>query len=84
MRITIEVLEALQELNDELKENRVETEKALQEDLAARDAQLREGARRIDLLEDTRTDLGHHRAVPRPRREPAEVRPSPVLIGLRC
>ncbi|KAF7964933.1 hypothetical protein HWV62_1619 [Athelia sp. TMB] len=57
MRITIEDLEALQELNDELEENHVEAEKALQEDLAARDAQLREGARRIDLLEDACTDF---------------------------
>jgi dynactin 1 len=33
MRITIEDLESLKELNDELEENHVETEKALQEDL---------------------------------------------------
>ena len=33
MRITIEDLEALKELSDELEENHVETEKALQEDL---------------------------------------------------
>ncbi len=33
MRITIEDLEALKELNDELEENHMETEKALQEDL---------------------------------------------------
>ena len=33
MRITIEDLEALKELNDELEENHVETEKALQEDI---------------------------------------------------
>ena len=33
MRITIEDLEALKELNDELEENHVETEKALNEDL---------------------------------------------------
>ena len=32
MRITIEDLEALKELNDELEENHVETEKALQEE----------------------------------------------------
>ena len=35
MRITIEDLEALKELNDELEENHVETEKALQEDIGA-------------------------------------------------
>lgn len=33
MRITIEDLEALKELNDELEENHVETEKALLEDI---------------------------------------------------
>ena len=34
MRITIEDLEALKELNDELEENHVETEKAMQEELS--------------------------------------------------
>ena len=33
MRVTIEDLEALQELNDELEENHVETERALNEDI---------------------------------------------------
>lgn len=33
MRITIEDLEALKELNDELEENHMETEKAMQDDL---------------------------------------------------
>jgi len=33
MRITIEDLEALKELNDELEENHMETEKSLHEDL---------------------------------------------------
>lgn len=33
MRITIEDLEALKELNDELEENHMETEKAMQEDI---------------------------------------------------
>ena len=33
MRISIEDLEALKELNDELEENHVETEKVMQEDL---------------------------------------------------
>ena len=36
MRITIEDLEALKELSDELEENHVETEKQLQEDLGLR------------------------------------------------
>lgn len=34
MRIAIEDLEALKELNDELEENHVETEKALQEEIS--------------------------------------------------
>ena len=33
MRINIEDLEALKELNDELEENHIETERALNEDL---------------------------------------------------
>ena len=33
MRVTIEDLEALKELNDELEENHVETERALNEDI---------------------------------------------------
>jgi dynactin 1 len=33
MRITIEDLESLKELNDELEESHVETEKALQEEI---------------------------------------------------
>ena len=33
MRVVIEDLEALKELNDELEENHVETEKALQEEI---------------------------------------------------
>lgn len=38
MRITIEDLEALKELNDELEENHVETEKQLNEDLGMKKA----------------------------------------------
>lgn len=34
MRITIEDLEALKELNDELEENHVETEKSMQEEIS--------------------------------------------------
>lgn len=34
MRITIEDLEALKELSDEMEENHMETEKAMQEDLS--------------------------------------------------
>ena len=36
MRITIEDLEALKELNDEMEENHLETEKALQEELSTK------------------------------------------------
>ncbi|KAJ7597843.1 dynactin [Mycena floridula] len=57
MRITIEDLEALKELNDELEENHVETEKALLEDLEMRDTQIRDQARKIENLEETCLDL---------------------------
>ncbi|CCL98838.1 uncharacterized protein FIBRA_00843 [Fibroporia radiculosa] len=57
MRITIEDLEALKELNDELEENHVDTEKAMQEDLNAKDVQLREQASRIVTLEEACQDL---------------------------
>lgn len=35
MRITVEDLESLKELNDELEENHIETEKQLYEDIGA-------------------------------------------------
>ncbi|KAJ6508957.1 dynactin [Mycena sanguinolenta] len=57
MRITIEDLEALRELNDELEENHVETEKAMTEDLEAKDAQIREHVRKAESLEEACTDL---------------------------
>ncbi|KAF7347275.1 CAP-Gly domain-containing protein [Mycena venus] len=57
MRITIEDLEALRELNDELEENHVETEKALMEDLEAKDVQIREHVRKAESLEEACTDL---------------------------
>lgn len=41
MRITIEDLEALKELSDEMEENHLETEKALQEDLGVPDVIVR-------------------------------------------
>lgn len=37
MRITIEDLESLKELNDELEENHLETEKIMQDDLSMSD-----------------------------------------------
>ncbi|EMD32620.1 hypothetical protein CERSUDRAFT_161581 [Gelatoporia subvermispora B] len=57
MRITIEDLEALKELSDELEENHVETEKALQDDLDAKDIQLREQVRKTEALEEAYRDL---------------------------
>ncbi|KAF8634861.1 hypothetical protein AX15_000617 [Amanita polypyramis BW_CC] len=57
MRITIEDLEALKELNDELEENHVETEKQLNEDLEVKEAQIREYAHKNDSLEDIIQDL---------------------------
>ncbi|KAG2022561.1 hypothetical protein CC2G_000299 [Coprinopsis cinerea AmutBmut pab1-1] len=56
MRITIEDLEALKELNDELEENHIETEKQLHEDIEARDMQLHESARKIAALEESCQD----------------------------
>lgn len=74
MRITIEDLEALKELNDELEENHIETEKVMQEDLStyitshsssallivaldARDTEIQDQARKIQMLEDACQDL---------------------------
>lgn len=56
MRITIEDLEALQELNDELEENHVETERSLHDDIEARDMEIQEQKRRIENLEDAFVD----------------------------
>lgn len=49
MRITIEDLEALKELSDELEENHMETEKALQEDLGMSPLFFSYGLRRVNL-----------------------------------
>jgi dynactin 1 len=56
MRITIEDLEALKELNDELEENHVDTERALQAELDARDLAVHAQARRAAALEDACAD----------------------------
>ncbi|KAG8838361.1 hypothetical protein FRC18_004966 [Serendipita sp. 400] len=56
MRVVIEDLEALKELNDELEENHIETEKALQEDIEAKEAQLRESTRKTADLEEAILD----------------------------
>ncbi|KAI0684674.1 dynactin [Cytidiella melzeri] len=57
MRITIEDLESLKELSDEMEENHLDTEKALQEDLDAKDVEIREQAQKIQSLEDACVDL---------------------------
>ncbi|RDB28736.1 Dynactin, isoform [Hypsizygus marmoreus] len=57
MRITIEDLEALKELNDELEENHIETEQQLNEDLNQKDVQIRDHAQKIETLEDACQDL---------------------------
>ncbi|KAF8555098.1 hypothetical protein OG21DRAFT_1521951 [Imleria badia] len=52
MHIIIENLEALKELNDNLEENHIETEKALQEEINSEDTQIREHLQKISTLED--------------------------------
>ncbi|KAF9478081.1 dynactin [Pholiota conissans] len=56
MRITIEDLEVLKQLSEELEENHVETEKQLNEDLEAKQSVIREHARKIESLEETCQD----------------------------
>ncbi|SCZ96495.1 BZ3500_MvSof-1268-A1-R1_Chr8-2g10234 [Microbotryum saponariae] len=48
----VEDLESLKELNDELEESHVETEKQMQEELDLKDLQLQELRQRTDVLED--------------------------------
>ncbi|VDC06717.1 unnamed protein product [Peniophora sp. CBMAI 1063] len=57
MRITIEDLEALRELSDELEENHVETEKAMQDEINDKDVQLNAQGRKIDELNEACQDL---------------------------
>ncbi|TFY71856.1 hypothetical protein EVG20_g1162 [Dentipellis fragilis] len=56
MRITIEDLEALKELNDELEENHLETEKSMQEEIDEKDIQMRDQQRKIDSLDEACQD----------------------------
>ncbi|CED83455.1 Microtubule-associated protein dynactin DCTN1/Glued [Phaffia rhodozyma] len=56
MRITIEDLEALKELNDELEENHVETEKQLQEEIDIRESLYKQQVRKSEDLEDLVVD----------------------------
>ncbi|KAG8953679.1 hypothetical protein FRC04_001883 [Tulasnella sp. 424] len=52
MRIAIEDLEALRELNDELEETHIETERALQEEIEQKEAETRELSRKLELLQE--------------------------------
>ncbi|KAJ3710076.1 hypothetical protein C8R42DRAFT_541473, partial [Lentinula raphanica] len=56
MRITIEDLEALKELSDELEENHIETEKALQADIENLTTQLASSQLKIATLSDSCAD----------------------------
>ncbi|ODO01512.1 hypothetical protein I350_06332 [Cryptococcus amylolentus CBS 6273] len=57
MRATIEDLEALKDLNDELEEGHVETEKQLSEDIEALEIAFREEKRRAAELEEVALDM---------------------------
>jgi dynactin 1 len=57
LKATIEDLESLKELNDELEINHVETEKEMQEDLDFKDSIIAEQARRFAQQEETMEDL---------------------------
>ncbi|KZT02085.1 dynactin [Laetiporus sulphureus 93-53] len=57
MRITIEDLEALKELNDEIEENHIDTEKAMQEEIDGKDMLIRDQAAKIVALEEACQDL---------------------------
>ncbi|KAK2464772.1 hypothetical protein APHAL10511_003190 [Amanita phalloides] len=57
MRITIEDLEALKELNDELEENHIETERQLNADIEFKETHIREYVRKVEVLEDAILDL---------------------------
>lgn len=57
MRITIEDLEALKELGEELEENHVETERAMQDEINEKDVQLAERQQRIETLEEVCQDM---------------------------
>ncbi|KAI0066601.1 hypothetical protein BV25DRAFT_1820618 [Artomyces pyxidatus] len=57
MRITIEDLEALKELSDELEENHVETEKSMQDEINEKDVQISHQQQTIESLEEACQDL---------------------------
>jgi dynactin 1 len=57
LKVTIEDLESLKELNDELEINHVETEKEMQEDIDFKDAIIAEQVRRAQQQEETVEDM---------------------------
>jgi dynactin 1 len=56
MRTTIEDLEALRELNDELEENHLAQEREYREELEFKDNLIREQSKRIQTAEETNLD----------------------------
>ncbi|EXX79593.1 Nip100p [Rhizophagus irregularis DAOM 197198w] len=56
MRIAIEDLEALKELNDELEENHIENEKQLQAEIDHKDILIREYLKRLEMSDETNAD----------------------------
>ncbi|KAJ1963684.1 hypothetical protein IWQ62_003139 [Dispira parvispora] len=56
MKVTIEDLEALKELNDEMEENHIETEKQLTAELEFKDTLLREMQKKLESSDETMAD----------------------------
>lgn len=56
MRITIEDLEALKDLNDELEDGHVETEKQQRDEIALLEALLQQNATSLEVLQDAVAD----------------------------
>lgn len=56
MKTTIEDLESLRELNDELEENHLAQERELREDIEQKDILIREQTKRIQTAEETNLD----------------------------
>ena len=56
MRTTIEDLESLRELNDELEENHLVQEREMREELEFKDSLIREQSKRIQTAEETNLD----------------------------
>ena len=56
MKTTIEDLEALRELNDEIEENHLATERELREEVEFKDNLIREQTKRIQMAEETNLD----------------------------